>query len=136
MFVGVARYVLQIPGARSLKDRRRVVRSLKERLAARLPVSVAEVGELERYQVATVAVAVVSNSSVRCREVLDVARTMASTVADALLADAATEVLPFGVGGAGVRGRLGDEASSADEDDWQESEDEPLARWREAGDDG
>jgi hypothetical protein len=33
MFVGVARLVLQIPGARSLKDRRQVVKSFKEVLS-------------------------------------------------------------------------------------------------------
>ena len=36
MFVGVARFVLQIPGARSLKDRRKVVKSFKDRVRARL----------------------------------------------------------------------------------------------------
>lgn len=106
MFVGVARFVLQIPGARSLKDRRQVVRSLKERLRARLPVSVAEVGDVDRYQVATLGVAVVSGESARCREVLDAARGMAGTTADALLADAAAEVLPFGTSGRGVRGGI------------------------------
>ncbi len=106
MFVGVARFVLQIPGARSLKDRRQVVRSLKERLRARLPVSVAEVGDVDRYQVATLGVAVVSGESARCREVLDAARGMAGTAADALLADAAAEVLPFGTSGRGVRGGI------------------------------
>jgi len=106
VFVGVARFVLQIPGARSLKDRRQVVRSLKERLRARLPVSVAEVGDVDRYQVATLGVAVVSGESARCREVLDAARGMAGTAADALLADAAAEVLPFGTSGRGVRGGI------------------------------
>jgi len=106
MFVGVARFVLEIPGARSLKDRRQVVRSLKDRLRARLPVSVAEVGDVERYQIATLGVAVVSGDSARCREVLDAARGMAGTAADALLADAAAEVLSFGAGGRGLGGGI------------------------------
>ncbi len=106
MFVGVARFVLQIPGARSLKDRRQVVRSLKDRLRARLPVSVAEVGDVERTQVATLGVAVVSGDSARCREVLDAARGMAGTAAEALLADAAVEIVPFGTGGRGVSGGI------------------------------
>ncbi|MCA9632349.1 MAG: DUF503 domain-containing protein, partial [Myxococcales bacterium] len=49
MFVGVARIVLRLPGSRSLKDKRRVVRSYKERLASRFPVSVAEIGELNLH---------------------------------------------------------------------------------------
>ena len=60
MFIGVLRLVFQIPAAASLKDRRRVVKSFKDRVRARFPVSIAEVGDLERYQVATLGVAVVS----------------------------------------------------------------------------
>ena len=39
MHVGVMRLVLEIPGARSLKDKRQVVRSFKERVKSRLSVS-------------------------------------------------------------------------------------------------
>lgn len=106
MFVGVARIVLQIPGARSLKDRRQVVRSLKDRLRARLPVSVAEVGDVERYQVATLGVAVVSSDSVRCDEVLGSVGQMARSHGGAVLADLGTEIVPFGRGGSGVRGGI------------------------------
>ena len=106
MFIGVARQVLQIPGARSLKDRRRVVRSLKERLRARLPIAVAEVGDVERYQVATLGLAVVAADSARCREVLSHAASMAGSLRDAVLADVAVEILPFGHGGAGIRGGI------------------------------
>ena len=106
MFVGVARLVLQIPGARSLKDRRRVVKSLKDRVRARLPVSLAEVGDLERYQVATLGVAVVSNEAARCSEVLSAAVGMVRVARDAVLADVATEVMTLGEGGRGVRGGI------------------------------
>ncbi len=106
MFVGVSRQVLQIPGARGLKDRRRVIKSLKDRLRARLPVSVAEVGNVERYQVATLGLCVVSSDAARCREVLDRAASIAGALRDAVLADVATEVLSFGDGGAGVRGGI------------------------------
>ena len=44
MFVGVLRFSLEIVGARSLKDKRSVVRSLKDRVQSRLRVSIAEVG--------------------------------------------------------------------------------------------
>jgi uncharacterized protein YlxP (DUF503 family) len=108
MFVGVARLVLQIPGARSLKDRRRVVKAFKDRVRARLPVSVAEVGDAERYQLATVGVAVVSGGSDRCREALDHARSLAAQVGDAVLADFRAEVMSFGEGGQGIRGGIED----------------------------
>ncbi len=127
MFVGVARLVVQIPGSRSLKDRRRVVKAIKDRLRARLPVSVAEVGELELHQVATLGVAMVSGNSRRCHEILGAARTLVAQANDALLADAAIEVVPFGAGGRGIQGgiehALDDEASEPGEP-WDE-DDEP-----------
>ncbi|HEY4106750.1 MAG TPA: DUF503 domain-containing protein [Polyangiaceae bacterium] len=106
MFVGVARIVLQIPGARSLKDRRRVVKSLKDRMRAKLPVSIAEIGDLERYQVATLGVATISNESARCSEVLSHAASLAGSAHDALVADVATEIVSFGSGGSGIRGGI------------------------------
>ena len=45
MTVGVLTFELHLPGARSLKDKRQVVRSLKERLRSRHNVAVAELEE-------------------------------------------------------------------------------------------
>src|SRR6195952_888811 len=106
MFVGVARLVLQIPGARSLKDRRRVVKGLKDRVRAKFPVSIAEIGDLERHQVATLGVSVVSNDSARCSEVLSHVASLAGGAHDALVADVATEIVAFGEGGSGIRGGI------------------------------
>ena len=85
MFVGVGRLVIQIAGARSLKDRRRVVKSFKDRLRAKLPVSVAEVGDTERLQVATLGVAVVANETERCHEILAAVLSMGRILPDAVL---------------------------------------------------
>ena len=106
MFIGVLRLVFQIPGAASLKDRRRVVKSFKDRVRARFPVSVAEVGDLERYQVATLGVAVVSGETARCHEVLSAVTRAAEQANDAVLADVATEIVPFGSGGGSIRGGI------------------------------
>jgi hypothetical protein len=126
MFVGVARLVLQIPGARSLKDRRRVVKAFKDRVRARLPVSVAEVGDVERHQVATLGVAVVSGDSDRCREVLSRVRSLADQVGDAVLADVRTEVVSFGAGGQGIQDgiekALGRSGVTENDDPWLEDD--------------
>jgi hypothetical protein len=106
MFVGVLRFSLSIPGARSLKDKRSVVRSLKERAQARLHVAIAEVGVLDDPRRATFGVAVVSNSATVCDQMLASVRSMANTLPDALLTDQAIEIVPFGEGGAGVRGGI------------------------------
>ena len=102
MFVGVGRLVIQIPGATTIKERRRVVKSFKDRLRAKLPVSVAEVGDTERLQVATFGLAVVSNDTARCHELLAAALSMARVLPDAVLCDVTTEIVPFGAGGKGL----------------------------------
>lgn len=106
MFIGIGRIVLQLPGARTLKDRRRVVKSLKERLRARLPLSVAEVGETERPESATLGLCVVSADRAVCEQTLDRAMESAYRLADALVTDARHEVLPFGHGGSELRGGI------------------------------
>jgi uncharacterized protein YlxP (DUF503 family) len=120
MFVGVLRFSLQIPGARSLKDRRSVVRSLKERAQGRLKVSIAEVGNVEDPRYATFGVAVVSSSSRVCDQVLASVASMAGSLPDAIMTDRATEIVPFGEGGSGVRGGI--EQALDNSDGWDEEE--------------
>ncbi|MCC6216203.1 MAG: DUF503 domain-containing protein [Polyangiaceae bacterium] len=107
MFVGVARIVLQLPGARTLKDRRQVVRSFKERVRARGAVSIAEVGDLERPGAATLGVAAVAADSAAAHRLLATVVELARTLPDAVLADVATEVASRGQGGAGLASDLG-----------------------------
>lgn len=83
-----------------------MVKGLKDRVRARLPVSIAEIGDLERWQVATLGVSVVSNDSARCSETLSHVASLASDARDALVADVATEIVSFGVGGTGIRGGI------------------------------
>jgi uncharacterized protein YlxP (DUF503 family) len=119
MHVGVMRLVLEIPGARSLKDKRQVVRSFKERVKSRLSVSIAEVDHHDKLQLAAFGVAVVSGDAAVCEELLSKVTAMASTLPDAILADRATEMVPFGAGGRGVRGgidQLGLPNNEEDED--------------------
>ena len=53
---------IRIEGARSLKDKRQVVRSLKDKLRAHFNVAVAEVEAMDVWQRATVAAVSVSDS--------------------------------------------------------------------------
>jgi uncharacterized protein YlxP (DUF503 family) len=116
MFVGIARVVLRIPDSRSLKDRRQVVRSFKGRLTSRMNVSVAEVGDVERHQVATLGVVTVSRDSQLCRKVLDDVRHAATTLPDAILVDVRGEILSLGDNGSGMRGGI--EEMLGDPDGW------------------
>jgi uncharacterized protein YlxP (DUF503 family) len=63
MTVGSCKIELRIPGCDSLKAKRRIIKSLKERVQARFAVAIAEVARLDDWQRATLGVACVSNDS-------------------------------------------------------------------------
>ena len=71
MVVGVQRFTLAIPGASSLKDKRAVLRSLKDRLRQRFNVSVAETGFQDRPGRAELTVATVAGTRALADALLD-----------------------------------------------------------------
>ncbi len=70
MVIGVCRLTLSIPGSYSLKDKRRVVKSLVERIGNRFNVAVAEVDEHEVWNEAVLGVACVSTASAHANAML------------------------------------------------------------------
>lgn len=71
MHIGLLHVRLHIPEARSLKDKRQVVRSILDRARSRYQVSAAEVGENDVLRIAELGFAAVSNSSSHARDVVD-----------------------------------------------------------------
>jgi hypothetical protein len=63
MTIGVLQLELRIGDAMSLKDKRRVVKSLKDRIAHGHNVSIAEVGYLDEHRRSMLGLAMVSNDS-------------------------------------------------------------------------
>ena len=63
MTVGVLQLELSITDAMSLKDKRRVVLSLKDRIAHAHNVSIAEVGALDEHRRSIIGVAMVANDA-------------------------------------------------------------------------
>ena len=70
MVVGTLEVDLVIRGSRSLKARRRVLNSLKDRIRSKFNVSVADVGEQDTWQRSVLGVAVVANDRRFVNEVL------------------------------------------------------------------
>ena len=60
----LAHFELHIPHAQSLKQKRSVISSLKTQLSQKFNLSIAEVGNLDKWQRATLALAVVGNDPV------------------------------------------------------------------------
>lgn len=71
MNAGILRFTLRLPESGSLKDKRQVVRSLAQRIRNKFHVSVAEVGDNDKWQIATIGVACVTNTHRHCAEMLD-----------------------------------------------------------------
>jgi uncharacterized protein len=61
MTIGVLQLELSIGDAMSLKDKRRVVKSLKDRIAHGHNVSIAEVGALDEHRRSILGIAMVAN---------------------------------------------------------------------------
>ena len=63
MIVGILDIDLFIPDSNSLKAKRYKIKSIKDRLRNKFNVSVAEVGHTDKWQRATLGVAIVSNET-------------------------------------------------------------------------
>lgn len=103
MVVAILQAELAIPGAQSLKDKRRVVKSLKDRLHREHQVSVAEVAAQDIQNVAVLGVAMVSGSGEAAGATLDRIENKLRGVLDAEVVATMREVLH------GDAGELGDE---------------------------
>lgn len=63
MIIGIVTANISIPDARSLKDKRSVLRSLKDRVMKKMNVSVAEVGKQDVWQFSELAFVTVGAES-------------------------------------------------------------------------
>lgn len=93
MTIGVLYIDFLIPGARSLKEKRRVMKSLKERMKNRFNCSVAEIGDKEKWGRARIAACVVSDDSRHVNTQLNEIVNFAGRNADAQLLQYEIELL-------------------------------------------
>ncbi|MFH1466925.1 MAG: DUF503 domain-containing protein [Pseudomonadota bacterium] len=96
LVVGVARFVLRFPGCRSLKEKRRVLHSVQDRLRARHRVSCAEIGAQDEHARAVLALGLVGSDK---REVEAALGTMLAEVDRAGLAPMGERVIRVEVWG-------------------------------------
>jgi len=71
MTVGIARITFRLHGNQSLKEKRKVVKSLVEKSRHRFNVSVAEVADQNLHQRATIGVAVIGSDGRVLNSILD-----------------------------------------------------------------
>jgi len=126
MYVGIVRITVVIDQSHSLKDKRMVIRRIKDRVRERVGVAVSEVGEHDRWQRAGLGCAGTSGERAKALEILaDVVRVAAgaSTAAGASVTAIAKDVWTFDAPSAPLvavddRTGSGDKAAGAAGDDW------------------
>ena len=93
MLVATIQLELSIPWANSLKDKRRAVKSLKDKLGNRFNVSVAEVGDLEIWRSSVIGVAAVANDAQFLQSVAQKIVNFVEEFSEANLEDFAIEII-------------------------------------------
>lgn len=87
MVIGVIGWELEISGSQSLKDKRSVVKSLKDRLHDRFNISVAETGRHDLWQRAELTACVVATERRHAESVLESADRLVGAEARARIVD-------------------------------------------------
>ena len=95
MNVGVCRVRLRLPENHSLKGKRQVVKSVTQRVQNKYNVSIAEVDDQDMWQLVTLGIACISNSSSHANEIPSkVVNFIAQSRFDAEMLDYEIEILP------------------------------------------
>lgn len=71
MIIGVLQFQITVDGSTSLKDKRRVIKSIKDRLHREHQVSVAETDRLDEHRVGIMGLALVGNDVPYVQSMLD-----------------------------------------------------------------
>lgn len=93
MRVGLLRFELRVMGSRSLKEKRRPLKSLLEKVQAKFKCSAAEIDHQDLHQRAAIGIAVVANDTANVRERLDAIRRMIETNPDAMVLDLQSDIV-------------------------------------------
>jgi len=95
MNAGICQIRLHLHGSQSLKDKRRIVKSIITRLHNQYNVSIAEVGDLDLWQLATLGIACVSNHDQHVDDILNRAiNFITQNYPEVEIVERATEILP------------------------------------------
>lgn len=89
--IGVLTLEIHVEQSHSLKEKRHVVKSLKDRLRERFNVSVAEIDFLDSRQNSVIAAVTVANDRVRAEQILQAVEAHASSVLGGALAGTTME---------------------------------------------
>jgi uncharacterized protein YlxP (DUF503 family) len=93
MPVGLLTLELQMPDAHSLKDKRQILRSLKDRLRRKFNIAVAELDFHDVWQSSTVGIVTLSNAEQHVEESLQHVLAEAQRILGTVLVDHSVDIL-------------------------------------------
>ena len=128
MYVGLVKLSLAIPSAHSLKEKRMVIRRVKDRVRDKLGIAINEVGELDVWQRAELGAAVTSGDRAKVLELVDEVVRVAMSASNGQVVGIAKEAWTFEaplIAAPEVTDRTGSGDKAAADDDWVPPE------WRE-----
>ena len=91
MVVGTCKITLYIPGGGSLKEKRQVLRRIKDRVRNKFNVSIAEVDDCDLWQRSTLGIAAVSKDQVFANQVISAVVGLLESNGDTSVIDVQTE---------------------------------------------
>jgi uncharacterized protein YlxP (DUF503 family) len=91
--IGLLQLYLRLPGIQSLKGKRQILQSMKDRIRQQANVSIAEIGLLDSWQESEMAVVTLSNDPARVHQVLESVLKMVESTPEILIADQKIEML-------------------------------------------
>ena len=131
MYVGVAKLTVVIGQSHSLKEKRMVIRRIKDRVRERVGVVVNEVGELDNWQRAELGCAVASGDRQKALELLDEVVRVTQSACDGQLIAVAKDAWTFDappIAMPAIDDRTGSGDKAVGSDDWVPDE------WRDDAD--
>lgn len=93
MIVGTLELHLRMDGCNSLKDKRRILRSLADRVRREFQAAVAEIDDCDLWNVATVGVACVSNDARHAGSILQKIEDFVATLPEVVVEGAIREIV-------------------------------------------
>jgi uncharacterized protein YlxP (DUF503 family) len=118
MFVGVCRLTLMLPESGSLKDKRAVLRRIKDRVQLKFNVAIAEVGDQDLWQSAQLGMAVVSNDRAFSESMIAKIVDFIEQLGAAKIVDDEKDVVDYGEG----------ELDAGTWQHWETDQPSPMAR--------
>jgi len=121
VYVGLAKLSLVIGDSHSLKEKRMVIRRIKDRVRERLGITITEVGELDVWQRAELGAAVTSNERSKALELIDDVVRVAMAAGGAQIVAIAKDTITFDAAPlpfAEVDDRTGSADKAQGQDEW------------------